>query len=284
MKKLKSYNFWVRLASAVILILRIILAKFGYELDSAMVIDIATLIAGLLVVLGIINEPTGITISYDESKLNNQGMNLENKGDNYMTEQIKTDLMERVGKLSNVIQSNSKSDLSSMVQIITGMLDVISEIKEEDVLEDIGEEKKEVNPEEGVQVCFEHEGKEQDEYFVKEDENVLLQEENFSGEEERELTIDDVNEDMVVIETNKSGEKGVVKTLSDLSIEGENSHKTEGESESEISKSPAEELEKLIAKAEQIKPEISVETAFSVLLNNPEGLEQLKNYILSSNN
>ena len=60
--RLTSYDFWVRIVSAVVLILRIILSKFGINIDSAFILDIATLVAGFLVVVGIINEPTGITI------------------------------------------------------------------------------------------------------------------------------------------------------------------------------------------------------------------------------
>lgn len=66
--RLTSYNFWVRIVSAVVLILRIVLSKFGIKIDSAFILDIATLVAGFLVVVGIINEPTGITISYKSEK------------------------------------------------------------------------------------------------------------------------------------------------------------------------------------------------------------------------
>ena len=66
--RLTSYNFWVRIVSAVVLILRIVLSKFGIKIDSAFILDIATLVAGFLVVVGIINEPTGITISYKNEK------------------------------------------------------------------------------------------------------------------------------------------------------------------------------------------------------------------------
>lgn len=121
--KIKSYNFWIKLVSAIILIARIVLSKFGVEFDSALVIDIATLIAGLLVVLGIINEPTGVTITYDENSGENKN---QNKGDNFMTEQIKLDLMDGVNKLNNAIKGNATSDTASIVQIITSMLDAIS--------------------------------------------------------------------------------------------------------------------------------------------------------------
>ena len=149
MTKIKSYNFWVKLVSAIILIARIILAKFGYELDSALVIDIATLIAGLLVVLGIINEPTGITFSYNESE--NNSIKNQIKGDNSMTEQIKIDLMSGVRKLTDAIDSNDNSDMSNVIQIITGMLEVIAGAEENMVAETAEQENHSTIEEEIVQ-------------------------------------------------------------------------------------------------------------------------------------
>ena len=288
MKKLKSYNFWVRLASAVILIARIILSKFGYELDSALVIDIATLVAGLLVVLGIINEPTGITISYDETKNNNSSNNSSVKGDNYMTEQIKSDLLEGVAKLTDVIKTNSTNDVSSVVQIITGMLDVISS----EVDSEVNSKSQSESGGPDVEVRFEHkENINNEEYYDKDDENIQLDENNLVNEEER--TIDDdpnldtedliderLDEDALIIGTTNAGQYKVVEYVENAGVE-------EGMSDIVIAdetdkKTASEKLDELILKAEQINPEISVETAFSVLINNPDGLKQLKDYILNS--
>lgn len=155
MSKIKSYNFWVKLVSAIILIARIVLSKFGVEFDSALVIDIATLIAGLLVVLGIINEPTGITIAYDENCVENKN---QNKGDHFMTEQIKLDLMDGVNKLNNAIKGNANTDTASIVQIITSMLDAISidiENAQEKQIINEREEAESVENSNEVQICQE---------------------------------------------------------------------------------------------------------------------------------
>lgn len=90
--RLTSYNFWVRIVSAVVLILRIILSKFGINIDSAFILDIATLVAGFLVVVGIINEPTGITISYK----NESGDDMVN------TENIKTKIDEKLKEVEKI--------------------------------------------------------------------------------------------------------------------------------------------------------------------------------------
>lgn len=90
--RLTSYNFWVRIVSAVVLILRIILSKFGINIDSAFILDIATLVAGFLVVVGIINEPTGITISYK----NESGDDMVN------TVNIKTKIDEKLKEVEKI--------------------------------------------------------------------------------------------------------------------------------------------------------------------------------------
>lgn len=66
MSKLKSYNFWIKLASASLLLLRIIGSKLGYEIDSILFMDIVTAVAGILVVMGIISAPTVITTKNGE--------------------------------------------------------------------------------------------------------------------------------------------------------------------------------------------------------------------------
>ena len=90
--RLTSYNFWVRIVSAVVLILRIVLSKFGINIDSAFMLDIATLVAGFLVVVGIINEPTGITISY-KNELGDDMANNEN---------IKTKIDEKLKEVEKI--------------------------------------------------------------------------------------------------------------------------------------------------------------------------------------
>ncbi len=138
-KKLKSYNFWVKLMSALILIARIILSKFGYELDSAFVLDIATLVAGGLVILGIINEPTGFTISSDGRivNLNEECENTENiinvEGEQTMQGKIKEDLTNEVkdmiNKLNSVYGDFGTSQPTLLKLYATDLLKIVDEVK-----------------------------------------------------------------------------------------------------------------------------------------------------------
>ena len=57
--KIKSYSFWVSIASAVILILKVLGGRFGFVVDESMVSDIFTAVCSILVLLGIIVVPSG---------------------------------------------------------------------------------------------------------------------------------------------------------------------------------------------------------------------------------
>ena len=52
--RLTNYNFWISIVSAVLLIFQ----AFNFEFDIAYINEIATAVLGLLVVIGIISDPT----------------------------------------------------------------------------------------------------------------------------------------------------------------------------------------------------------------------------------
>lgn len=56
--KIKSYSFWVSIASAVILILKVLGSRFGFVVDESMVSDIFTALCSILVLMGIIVVPS----------------------------------------------------------------------------------------------------------------------------------------------------------------------------------------------------------------------------------
>jgi len=55
--KMKTYNFWISLVSAVLLLVRIIGDKYGFAVDAGLVMDITTGVCGIFVILGIISAP-----------------------------------------------------------------------------------------------------------------------------------------------------------------------------------------------------------------------------------
>lgn len=70
--KIKSYSFWVSLASAIILILKILGNRFGFVIDETMVSDLFTALCSILVLLGIIvppQNPNNSQAQNDETKI-----------------------------------------------------------------------------------------------------------------------------------------------------------------------------------------------------------------------
>ena len=62
--RLTNYNFWISLISAVLLIFQ----AFNFEFNIAYVSEIATAVLGLLVVIGIISDPTKIAVDAPAKK------------------------------------------------------------------------------------------------------------------------------------------------------------------------------------------------------------------------
>lgn len=74
--RLTNYNFWVSIVSAVILILQALKIKF----DFVYINEVVTAVLGLLVVIGIINDPTKSSSKPKDNaeQVNNEQKNLEN--------------------------------------------------------------------------------------------------------------------------------------------------------------------------------------------------------------
>lgn len=83
--KIKSYSFWVSLASAVILILKVVGSRFGFTVDESMVSDAFTALCSILVLLGIIVVPSSqdknnqTQESTDLAQSSNQSNELKNE-------------------------------------------------------------------------------------------------------------------------------------------------------------------------------------------------------------
>lgn len=63
--KLKSYNFWITLVSAIILLLQVFGEKFDFKIDSTFIIDVTTALCSIFVILGIITVPKSKTTKTD---------------------------------------------------------------------------------------------------------------------------------------------------------------------------------------------------------------------------
>lgn len=87
MKRLKNYNFWISLVSAILLIVQNV---FNIKLDVAYINEITSTVLGILVVVGIINDPTKIK-HCDESKSDTNDTNTDkNDSDSSLPDQNET--------------------------------------------------------------------------------------------------------------------------------------------------------------------------------------------------
>lgn len=104
----KSYNFWVRLVSVLVLLLRIVGAEFGFDIDPSFIIDIATVVASILVVLGVIQAPVGVT---------SEGKN--SLGGSFMKtmEQVKADILSAKEKLISKFGESETAEIAELLDL-----------------------------------------------------------------------------------------------------------------------------------------------------------------------
>ena len=97
--RLTNYNFWISIFSAVILILQALKIEF----DFVYINEIFTAVLGLLVVIGIINDPTRTTVkttsettNKTETEQTNLPTNEENEADNINNQNDKQTTLENI--------------------------------------------------------------------------------------------------------------------------------------------------------------------------------------------
>lgn len=119
--KIKSYSFWVSLASAVILILKILGTRFGFSVDETMVSDLFTALCSILVLLGIIVVPSNIQTSQKNKPENEPVFNKkETHNDETILEQTQTVEIKNDSEISVLEENKTNTDTteSSFVETI----------------------------------------------------------------------------------------------------------------------------------------------------------------------
>ncbi len=109
-KRLTNYNFWISIVSAVLLILQ----AFDISFDIAYINEIVTAVLGLLVVIGIINDPTktGKDINSNNQTSDN---NINTKNDN---EDIESN------NSNEIVANNSENDFNASKEVDTEKINV----------------------------------------------------------------------------------------------------------------------------------------------------------------
>jgi len=109
--KVKSYSFWVSLASAFILILKLVGQKFGFAVDEGLISDLFTSLCAILVIMGIIvvPNPSSLETKADKVSLKNEIITTENLAEKPTHESAETKVLEN--SLSN------ESGLEAVVEV-----------------------------------------------------------------------------------------------------------------------------------------------------------------------
>ena len=133
---LKSYNFWIRLVAVLVLLLRIIGSEFGLSIDSGLIIDLATAVASVLVVLGVIQVPVDTAITTTDGVNKNGGENMN------FNEKIKEDIILAKDKLITNFENNpSALEIIGLLDNILGtsLVEKVEEVKAESEVGEVSE-------------------------------------------------------------------------------------------------------------------------------------------------
>ncbi len=105
-ERIKTYNFWVSLSSAIFLIIKVLGTQIGFNVDESLFSDLITSICSILVILGIIVPP-----KYPETKLKtetvSQNDNISNVNDNQNIENLSTETTEQNKTIDKIESTNN---------------------------------------------------------------------------------------------------------------------------------------------------------------------------------
>lgn len=140
--RLTNYNFWISIISAVLLILQALKIEF----DIAYINEIATAVLGLLVVIGIISDPTRYTVKDGSNLTKPEKQKSENKKieevilnleeNNKITAEQTAETVKAENENSMPINGEDKTDISSVQNDYEDIVKNISEDLNKSVLMD----------------------------------------------------------------------------------------------------------------------------------------------------
>ncbi len=124
--RLTNYNFWISLCSAVLLILQ----AFNFKFDVAYISEIVTAILGLLVVIGIISDPTKTSVKQNSSERKKE------QTDSQVSEKS-DDIIAPIEKENEIALNTISNDIKAIFEKITQDLELkISELKKAEIIND----------------------------------------------------------------------------------------------------------------------------------------------------
>lgn len=118
--KLKSYNFWITLVSAIILLLQVFGEKFKFKIDSNFIIDVTTALCSIFVVLGIISVP--------KSKTTKTDIRFVEPNYQELSEQISKELSQRIDLVFSAIKqqepNSNEENVSDFINVENSEIEI----------------------------------------------------------------------------------------------------------------------------------------------------------------
>ena len=209
---LKTYNFWIKLVAVLILIVRIVGDKFGFYVDSVLYMDIATALASVLVILGVIQVPPTTSASGAENQI---------KEGNSVREDIALTLKEMAEKLKGITGNSGCKELEPITDLMDEILieageEVEKTQKSSEKIENV--EENSVQGEESLKM-------EEEKMLENSQDGDVIIEEDLSAEESRMI------ENYLVENLNQEAKEGEAEAVEAGDIEEETLGDSEGSDE-----------------------------------------------------
>ena len=151
--KAKTYNFWISLVSAAVLIVRIIGNKFNIFIDTTLIMDITTGLCSIFVILGILSAPKSINTNQIHTTENDTSSNTTNNLKLNMTEtKIESNNSEEMCQSKKDTLNDACFQLSAEAETIQTNESVNDYIQTEEETSKPIEQTKPNIPEQNVQV------------------------------------------------------------------------------------------------------------------------------------
>lgn len=119
--RIKTYNFWVSLSSAVFLIIKVLGSQIGFKVDESLFSDLITSLCSILVILGIIVPPTKIANKDSALTVNSLESNTLNNNSNITESQENSnyDFKNSTTEIVNFSQENSADNPTTADNLIS---------------------------------------------------------------------------------------------------------------------------------------------------------------------
>lgn len=108
--RLTNYNFWISIVSAVLLILQ----AFEFHFDIMYINEIATAVLGLLVVIGIINDPTKSSTKKETNKTQKTEKDAAEETEKVGNNNVETEVVEKPNEEKTMLENSTTKNVENV--------------------------------------------------------------------------------------------------------------------------------------------------------------------------